>query len=105
MRPGTLLVNVARGAMVDTPALTDAVRAGHLAGAGLDVTDQEPLPVDHELLTFPNVIVTPHIASATVSARSATADLAVGNLLAGLDGQTTPHCADPGVYARPVPSA
>jgi glyoxylate reductase len=105
MRPGTLLVNVARGAMVDTAALTDAVCAGHLAGAGLDVTDQEPLPVDHELLTFPNVIVTPHIASATVSARSAMADLAVVNLLAGLDGQTMPHCANPGVYARPVPSA
>lgn len=105
MRPGALLVNVARGAMVDTAALTDALRAGHLAGAGLDVTDPEPLPVGHELLTFPNVIVTPHIASATVAARTAMADLAVGNLLAGLDGQVMPHCANPAVYTRPAPTA
>ena len=105
MRPGALLVNVARGAMVDTASLTDALRRGHLSGAGLDVTDPEPLPADHELLTFPNVIVTPHIASATVSARSAMAGLAVGNLLAGLDGRNMPHCANPAVYARPEPAA
>ena len=105
MRPGAVLVNVARGAMVDTAALTDALRAGRLAGAALDVTDPEPLPADHELLTFPNVIVTPHIASATVTARTAMADLAVGNLLAGLDGQVMPHCANPAVYTRPAPTA
>ena len=79
--------------------------AGHLAGAALDVTDPEPLPVGHELLTFPNVIVTPHIASATVAARAAMADLAVGNLLAGLDGQVMPHCANPAVYTRPALTA
>jgi glyoxylate reductase len=105
MRRGALLVNVARGAMVDTAALTDALRSGHLAGAGLDVTDPEPLPADHELLAFSNVIVTPHIASATVRARSAMADLAVDNLLAGLEGRRMPHCANPGVYARPAPTA
>jgi glyoxylate reductase len=52
------------------------------------------------LLTFPNVIITPHIASATVRSRFAMADLAVENLLAGLDGMPMPHCANPGVYAR-----
>jgi glyoxylate reductase len=98
MRPGSLLVNVARGPMVDTPALVAALRSGHLAGAALDVTEPEPLPVDHELLTFPNVIVTPHIASATVATRSAMADLAVDNLLAALDGAPMPHCANPAVY-------
>jgi glyoxylate reductase len=105
MRRGALLVNVARGAMVDTAALTDALRSGHLAGAGLDVTDPEPLPADHELLAFPNVIVTPHIASATISTRSAMADLAVDNLLAGLEGRMMPHCANPDVCARTAPTA
>lgn len=102
MRPGALLVNVARGPMVDTQALTEALRSGHLAGAGLDVTDPEPLPADHELLGFDNVIVTPHIASATVATRSAMAELAVDNLLAALDGRPMPHCANPAVYDRPV---
>lgn len=103
MRPGALLVNTARGAMVDTAALIAALRSGHLAGAALDVTDPEPLPAGHELLSFPNVIVTPHIASATVRARYAMADLAVENLLAALDGRPMPHCANPGVDARPAP--
>lgn len=98
MRPGSFLVNVARGAMVDTDALVDALRRGHLAGAALDVTDPEPLPADHPLLDFDNVIVTPHIASATVNARSAMADIAVDNLLAALAGRPMPHCANPDVY-------
>ena len=100
MRPGAILVNVARGSMVDTGALIDALRSGHIGGAGLDVTDPEPLPADHDLLRFENVIVTPHIASATVQARSAMADLAVDNLLAALDRRPMPHCANPDVYAR-----
>jgi glyoxylate reductase len=102
MRPGALLVNTARGAMVDTAALTDALRSRHLAGAGLDVTEPEPLPADHELLTFPNVVVTPHIASSTIRTRYAMADLAVENLLAGLGGRPMPHCANPDVYRRPA---
>ena len=104
MRTGALLVNTARGAMVDTAALAGALRSGRLAGAGLDVTDPEPLPAGHELLTFPNVIVTPHIASATIRTRYAMADLAVENLLATLDGGPMPHCANPGVYARTAPA-
>jgi glyoxylate reductase len=105
MRPGAILVNTARGAMVDTAALAGALHAGRLAGAGLDVTDPEPLPAGHELLAFPNVIITPHIASATVGTRLAMADLAVENLLAGLAGRPIPHCANPGVYARSAPAS
>jgi len=100
MRPGAILVNVARGGMVDTKALVEALRSGHLGGAGLDVTDPEPLPADHELLAMDNVVVTPHTASATVKARTAMADLAVDNLLAALDGQPMAHCANPEVYAQ-----
>lgn len=98
MRPGAFLVNVARGPIVDTPSLLQALRAGHLGGAALDVTDPEPLPPGHELHTFPNVIITPHIASATVQARTTMADIAVTNLLHALRHQRMPHCANPEVY-------
>lgn len=98
MPKGALLVNVARGAMVDTEALADAIESGHLAGAALDVSDPEPLPADHRLLDHPNVIVTPHIASATVATREAMAVLAADNLLAGLRGEPMRHCANPEVY-------
>jgi phosphoglycerate dehydrogenase-like enzyme len=63
-RPGTLLVNVGRGRLVDTPALLDALRSGRIGGAGLDVAEPEPLPDDHALWTMPNVIITPHMAPA-----------------------------------------
>ncbi|RMG93712.1 MAG: D-glycerate dehydrogenase [Deltaproteobacteria bacterium] len=91
MKPGALLVNTARGAVVDTDALVDALRAGHLGGAGLDVTDPEPLPADHPLLDMPNVVVTPHIGSATTDTRRRMARLAIDNLLAGLSGRPLPH--------------
>jgi glyoxylate reductase len=98
MKPGALLVNVARGPIVDTPSLLHTLRTGQLGGAALDVTDPEPLPPGHELHTFPNVIITPHIASATVQARTTMADLAVTNLLHALRRQPMPHCANPEVY-------
>ena len=63
LKPGSVLVNVARGRIVDTVALMAALNSGHLAGAGLDVTDPEPLPPDHPLWSCPNLIVTPHLAS------------------------------------------
>lgn len=84
------LVNVSRGPVVDTDALVDALGSGSIAGAALDVTDPEPLPSDHPLLSLPNCLVVPHIASSSVETRRAMADLAVSNLLAGLAGRSMP---------------
>lgn len=101
MKPTAILVNTARGPLVDTAALGRALREGQIAGAGLDVTDPEPLPADHPLLSAPNLVVVPHIGSATHRTREAMADMAVDNLLAALDGHRMPHCANPDVYERP----
>jgi len=87
---GALLVNSARGGLVDQDALRAALHSGHLAGAALDVTDPEPLPPDHPLLGAPNLLVLPHIGSATHTARERMADLAVDNLLAALRGEEMP---------------
>ena len=84
MKSTACLINVARGAVVDTAALTDALQRNQIYGAGLDVTDPEPLPRDHPLLTLDNVTVLPHLGSATVQTRAAMARLAVENLLKGL---------------------
>jgi glyoxylate reductase len=91
MRPTAILINTARGPIVDQWALADALHAGTIAGAALDVTDPEPLPADDPLLEAPGLIVVPHIGSATHSARERMADLAVDNLLAGLAGRPMPH--------------
>jgi glyoxylate reductase len=91
MKPTSYLVNTARGPIVDTDALARALHAGELAGAALDVTDPEPLPADHSLLTAPNLLVVPHVGSATHATRERMADMAVDNLLAGLDGRPMPH--------------
>jgi glyoxylate reductase len=91
MRPTAILVNTARGPIVDQAALVTALREGRIAGAALDVTDPEPLPADDPLLAAPNVIVAPHIGSATHSARERMAELAVENLIAALDGRPMPH--------------
>jgi glyoxylate reductase len=91
MRPTAILVNTARGPLVDQDALLQALTNQTIAGAALDVTDPEPLPADHPLTRAPNLIITPHIGSATRAARERMADLAVDNLLAGLDGKQMPH--------------
>ena len=91
MKPTALLVNTARGPIVDQPALVRALAEGQIAGAGLDVTDPEPPPGGDPLLQAPNLLLVPHIASATDTTRAAMADLAVDNLLAALDGRPMPH--------------
>ena len=91
MKPTAYLVNTARGPVVDTDALARALHAGEIAGAALDVTDPEPLPGDHPLLDAPNLLVVPHVGSATHATRGRMADIAVENLLAGLAGSPMPH--------------
>ncbi len=91
MKPTAVLVNVARGAVVDKDALTEALAARRIFAAALDVTDPEPLPRDHPLLKFDNVIITPHLGSATEETRRKMAEMSVENLLAGLEGKALPH--------------
>jgi lactate dehydrogenase-like 2-hydroxyacid dehydrogenase len=98
MKASACLVNTARGPIVGAAPLERALREGWIAGAALDVTDPEPLPADHSLLTAPNLLVVPHIGSATHRTREAMADLAVDNLLAALAGERMPHCANREVY-------
>ena len=93
MKATAILVNTARGGVVDQEALARALHRGEIAGAALDVTDPEPLPPDHPLLDAPNLLVLPHIGSATHTARERMADLAVDNLLTGLAGNPMPHAA------------
>jgi glyoxylate reductase len=91
MKDTALLVNTARGGVVDQDALRAALHDGAIAGAALDVTEPEPLPVDHPLLDAPNLLVLPHVGSATVRTRARMAEMAVENLLAALDGRPMPH--------------
>ena len=100
MKPTAILVNTARGPLVDTHALAAALGEGEIAGAGLDVTDPEPLPAGHPLLQAPNLVIAPHIGSASHRTREAMADMAVDNLIAALAGDRMPHCANPEVYER-----
>jgi glyoxylate reductase len=93
MKDTAYLINTARGGVVDQVALREALEQGEIAGAGLDVTDPEPLPKDDPLLSAPNLLVVPHVGSATTRTRSRMADMAVDNLLAALAGEAMPHPA------------
>jgi glyoxylate reductase len=90
MKPTAILINASRGPVVATDALVTALERGTIFAAALDVTDPEPLPADHPLVTMPNCIVVPHTASATVQTRNEMAALAAENLLAGLRGEQPP---------------
>jgi glyoxylate reductase len=98
MKPGAIFINTARGAMVDYDALYQALLSGHIASAALDVFDPEPIPMTHPILKLPQVVITPHIASASTKTRQRMAFMAVENLLAGLEGKRLPYCANPQVY-------
>jgi len=98
MKTDAVLVNTARGGIVDEIALAEALAGGRLAAAGIDVFEQEPVPPSNPLLGLPNVVVTPHIGSATIRTRARMADLAVDNALAALQGRTMPCCVNPEVY-------
>ena len=91
MQPGAILINTARGPIVDEAALADALRDGRIAGAGLDVTEVEPIDPASPLLTMNNVVVLPHIGSASLATRAKMADIAVTNLRAALADQPMPH--------------
>lgn len=94
MKPAGILINTARGPIVDSDALYDALKEGQIAYAALDVTDPEPLPADHKLLTLPNCLVAPHIASATVASRTLMAQMAVRNCIAGVRGEPLPYAVE-----------
>jgi lactate dehydrogenase-like 2-hydroxyacid dehydrogenase len=90
MKPGAILINTSRGPVVDQAALADALRSGHVFGAGLDVTDPEPMPADDPLLELPNCLIVPHIGSASVLTRDRMAQKAARNLVAGIRGEPLP---------------
>ena len=104
VKPGSVLVNTARGQVVDQDALVEALREGRLGGAALDVTDPEPLPLEHPLFSFPQVVITPHIASASLATRSRMGEMAAENIVDALAGKEPPHAVNRPVSPRPSSS-
>jgi lactate dehydrogenase-like 2-hydroxyacid dehydrogenase len=98
MKPSAVLINTSRGPVVDQAALHNALRRGDIGAAGLDVTDPEPMRADHPLLALSNVVILPHIGSASIATRTRMASMAADNLLAGLRGERLPNCVNLEVY-------
>lgn len=100
MKPTAILINTARGPIVDAEALHEALSEHRIFAAALDVTDPEPIPADSPLLALDNLIVVPHIASASVATRQKMSLMAAKNLIAGLKGEPLPNCVNPEVYGH-----
>lgn len=100
MKKEAILINTARGSVVDQEALYHALKDRKIRGAAIDVTDPEPIPSNSPLLELPNLIITPHVASASVQSRTQMAVMAAENLIAGLQGKRLPFCANPQVYEK-----
>ncbi len=98
MKSSAVLINTSRGPVVDPAALYRALANGTIAYAALDVTEPEPINMDSPLLTLDNIIIAPHIASASFTSRNKMATMAAANLIAGLRGERLPHCVNPEVY-------
>ena len=94
MKKSAILINTTRGPVVDQDALYEALVAGEIAGAALDVTVPEPIPADHPLLTLDNCLIMPHVASATYDTRMKMAMMCVENVLAGIAGDWPPYCVN-----------
>lgn len=90
MKKGAIIINTARGPIIDQKALYDALKSGHLGAAGLDVMEKEPIPTDDPLIKLPNVVLLPHIGSASIETREAMARLAAENVVAALKGKKMP---------------
>ncbi len=95
MKRNCILINTSRGPIVDNMALYEALRDGKIAYAALDVTEPEPIPIDHPLLTLDNIVIAPHIASASVTTRTKMGMMAAENLIAGLKGEPLPNPVNP----------
>ncbi len=102
MKRTAYIINSARGPIIDPQALYDALKSGKIAGAALDVTEPEPIPTDSPLLTLPNCLIVPHIASASVATRAKMAQMAAANVVAGVRGDKLPTCVNPKVYERGI---
>ena len=98
MKSSGMLINTARGPIVDQRALYEALSSGEIAAAALDVCDPEPMAAEDALLGLPNLIVTPHIGSASRSTRGKMAKMAIANLIAGLQSKPLPDCVNPEIY-------
>jgi glyoxylate reductase len=98
MKPTAVFVNTSRGPVVDETALYEALKSRRIFAAGIDVTEVEPIPLNAPLLTLDNIVITPHIASASFTTRKNMALMAAENLLAGLRGEKPPNCVNPEAY-------
>ena len=100
MKPTAVLVNAARGPVIDPKALYRALKDKEIGAAALDVTEPEPIPMDDPLLTLDNCVIVPHIASASVATRRRMSTMAAENLINGLKGQRMANCVNPEVYEQ-----